>query len=723
MRKLSWVILLATAPAWAQITLDAPASIQAGGVIEITWQGGEDPKDFVTIVKKGEAEGKYKKYKYARAKKWKTAVPEEVGDYEIRYLAAAAPYKTLASRPISITAVSAEVSAPASVSAGSRFPVNWTGPANPQDFITIVKVGTPDRKYGKYVYTRKGSPLNLVAPEEAGDYEVRYLTGQKYFTLATTPIKVEATTATVKGPNSVKAGARFEVVWTGPDNHQDYVTIVEAGAKEGRYLKYVYTRKGSPLTLPAPDTPGQYEIRYVTGGKGRTLASMPITVGAVSASVSVPEQVDAGALFDVAWTGPNNPQDYVTIVKEGAPDRSYTKYKYTRGGTPLKLPAPEDPGSYEVRYLTGDKGFVLARTPIKVVSVTATLQAPESVTAGERFQVNWTGPDNPRDFISMVLLSEPENEWPAYSYTHRGNPANLTAPLKPGDYELRYRTGRNYYILATQAIRVEPANRPPGRLEVLNPASHASLTLPKGAAVELILDASGSMLKRLSGKRRIDIAKEVLTDLVSNKLAEGTPFALRVFGHREADSCRTDLEIPLAPLDKQKALALIKGVGAKNKAKTPIGASLEQVAQDLAGASDQSIVLLVTDGEETCEGDPAAVIEALKAQGLDLRINIIGFAIDETELKQTFRLWANLGGGSYFDAGSAEALNASLVGALKTPFDVLNAAGDIVGEGLMGGEAIVLPEGTYSVRTRETPPRARENIKVPSGKLSSVTVK
>jgi hypothetical protein len=691
-------------------------------VIDITWQGGDHPQDFITIVKKDLPEGKYNKYKYAKAKTWQVAVPEEAGDYEIRYLAANHPYGTLARRPLKITPATAQVSVPATIPAGSKIPVTWQGPDNPRDFITVVKVGTPDRKYAKYVYTRKGSPLQLTAPDEAGEYEVRYLTGQKYFTLGKAPIKVEATNASVTAPGSVKAGDQFEVTWSGPDNHQDYIAIVKAGANEGSYLNYRYTNKGSPLTLTAPDEPGPHEVRYVTGGDGRTLGSSPIEVTAVSASLDIPDQIVAGAYIQVSWTGPDNARDYVTIVKAGAAERSYGKYVYTHKGNPLKLLAPEDPGDYEVRYLTADKGYTLARAPIKVVPVTASLSAPETVKAGDLFKVTWNGPDNPRDFISMTLSGAGEKDWTAYTYTQRGNPSELTAPLEPGDYELAYRTGSSYYVLAKRPIRVEPADLAPGRLEVKNPSTYTSLA-PKGTAVELILDASGSMLQRLSGKRRIDIAKDVITDLITNKLEPGTPFALRVFGHREADSCRTDLELPLGPLDKDKALALIKNVGAKNKAKTPIGASLEQVAQDLAGAGDQRIVLLVTDGEETCDGDPAAVIEELKAAGMDLRVNIVGFAIDETSLKQTFRLWANLGGGEYFDAGSAEALNASLTGALQTPFDVFNQAGDTVAGGLVDGEPIDLPAGSYRIQTRETPPRVLEEVEVPSGELTSVRLK
>jgi Ca-activated chloride channel family protein len=54
--------------------------------------------------------------------------------------------------------------------------------------------------------------------------------------------------------------------------------VVPAGAEEGKYLKYGYTRTGSPLKVQMPDEPGQYELRYVMGQSKRVLARLPIAV-------------------------------------------------------------------------------------------------------------------------------------------------------------------------------------------------------------------------------------------------------------------------------------------------------------------------------------------------------------------------------------------------------------------------------------------------------------
>jgi hypothetical protein len=325
------------------------------------------------------------------------------------------------------------------------------------------------------------------------------------------------------------------------------------------------------------------------------------------------------------------------------------------------------------------------------------------------------------DFIAIQSADPSNTEFIDYGYTHRGNPTTIKAPLTPGNYVVRYLTGRQYNALAERPIRVDPPKLAPGRLEVLLPTG-TSAAIPGGSAVELILDASGSMLKRLDGKRRIDIAKNVLIDVVRNQLPEGTPLALRVFGHREADSCRTDLEQSLAPLDAQATATRIQAIEAKNLAKTPIADSLAMVANDLAAVTGQRIVILLTDGEETCGGNPSEVIANLKASGIDVRVNIVGFAIDDANLAQTFRLWAELGDGSYFDADGADKLARSMTEALRVPFDAIGADGQVSGSGLVGGDAIVLPAGTYRVQTRENPPRTVAEVVISPEEKRTITL-
>jgi hypothetical protein len=89
------------------------------------------------------------------------------------------------------------------------------------------------------------------------------------------------------------------------------------------------------------------------------------------------------------------------------------------------------------------------------------------------------------------------------------------------------------------------------------------------------------------------------------------------------------------------------------------------VASDLRAVQGERLVILLTDGEETCGGDPAAAIEKLKKAGATVRVNIVGLAIDDAKLAATFRYWADAGSGSYFDAQGATALNDAMAKAMR----------------------------------------------------------
>jgi hypothetical protein len=277
---------------------------------------------------------------------------------------------------------------------------------------------------------------------------------------------------------------------------------------------------------------------------------------------------------------------------------------------------------------------------------------------------------------------------------------------RPAPYSLTYETSAVDY--------------PPATVAVLPPPSGTPVVAGSGVAVEIILDTSGSMLDKVGKKRRIDIAKAVLTDLVERRLPAGVPFALRVFGDAR-DVCGTRVAVPLAPLDADAVTRLVKRIGVVRAADTPIGAAIAAVASDLAGDARTRIVLLITDAEEVwphpdlCGRDPADAIEALVAQGIEMRLNIVGFGLSGKKSKAQMRAWAELGGGDYFDAGDANQLSARIADALRAPFRVLDARGRVVANGVVG-DTVTLPPGTYRVEVLSQPPVVFEDVLVePSG--------
>ncbi|MBX5462704.1 MAG: VWA domain-containing protein [Steroidobacteraceae bacterium] len=509
---------------------------------------------------------------------------------------------------------------------------------------------------------------------------------------------------TIDAPDSAPAGSEIAITVGGSVSPREFITIVERGSREGSYNDYKYVSKTGPIALSTPTTPGDYEIR-VLGPESPypTLARHALRVQQVSATLEAPAQVAAGASFQVRWTGPGNARDYVGI---GDATHPYLAYVYTRQGNPLSLRAPDQPGEYELRYFLGAGDKVAGSRKLTVGAVSASLSAPATVVGGSEFAVRWTGPGNKHDYITIVPKGAREGEYGPYQYTARGNPVTLRAPLAAGEYELRYSTGQSSATVARVALQVTPAAHVPGRISV----ETAGVTDAPGA-VEVILDASGSMRQKLGTQRRIDVAKQTLTDLVRT-LPAGTPFALRVFG-REVGSCQTALDIPLGALDREVARARIASLDAKNEAKTPIGASLEQVTQDLASARGNAEVIVVTDGEETCGGDPAAAIASLRERAPHIRVSIVGLAIEDAALAATFRRWADAGGGLYFDARDAGALNRALALAVRPRFEVIDASGHVLAEGVVGGEPVSVMPGTHIVRLknnagREQPVTVRE---------------
>ncbi len=598
--------------------------------------------------------------------------------------------------------------APGTVGMRDTFGVGWTAPQPKGGVIEIRPIGENARRVA-YSYTGK-NPTLVEAPEEPGNY-VLVLTFEGEDRVSQ-PLIVEMATATLDAVATADAGADIVVTWTGPDNRNDHITFAAPGGDAIRGASYAYVgiSKDGTVTIQVPQDAAGYDLVYQTGET--ILARLPISVGGVAATLDAPTEVPAGGRLVVGFDGPDNRGDRITFaVRDGDP-LSPASYAYVRLAQDdrVSLRALEEIGGYDIVYLTA--GRIIGRRPVEIVPVTMELDAALEVQALLVFEITWRGHGNAGDRINLVVPGGNENIVYNYVDPVTGS-VSMGAPKTAGSYELVYVT-RGGKELARRPIIVTPPAIDPGQIEVVfAPGSGFG----PGDAIGVILDASGSMLQRQGGERRIEIAKRVLSDLVVDTIPAGTGFALRVFGNREADACRTDLEIGLAPHDPNKALSVISGIKAINLAKTPIAQSVSLAASDLAAAEGAKVLILVTDGEETCEGDPAQAIEGLRALGWDLRVNIVGYAIDDADLARTFQSWAAAGGGVYFDAAGADELSVALARAAAAPFEIITSKGALIGKGLAGDLPLTIPAGEYVVRIggRELP------VVVEPRKLSRIT--
>lgn len=591
---------------------------------------------------------------------------------------------------ITVAAQDYSLSVPETVGIRNGFIAKWSGPQDTKGIIEIRPADGDGKRVGYGYIQAVDKPVPMEAPEQPGDYVVVLKAGKE--DRVTRQMRVNPVTANLTAPQTTDAGAAVSVTWDGPNNRNDHVTFaIRDGARiRGSSYAYVGNSKDGIVKLTAPQDVQDYDIVYITGET--ILARSPIAVGGISAALDVPASVAAGAPIPVGFAGPRNAGDLITFATRDGEAIKPASYAYVGNARDdsLTLRAFEEPGDYDVVYLSGAR--VIGRAPIKITSVEIVISAPVEVVAGTAFEVHWQGQGNQGDRIDMIQNLDGNRS--SYGYVDPLEEAvRISAPAESGDYTLIY-LSRGGAQMTRRAVTVTPAPLAPGQIEVLAGA----VGFGPEDAVQIILDASGSMLQRQNGTRRIDIAKSVLGRLVNDTIPPGTGFALRVFGNREADACRTDLEIPVGPHDPAAAAATIASIQAINLARTPIAESLALTRTDLDTVTGERILILITDGEETCEGDPASAIAALRAAGVDIRVNIVGYAIEDAALSETFESWATAGGGNYFDAADAAQLDAALRSAAAPRFEIFTAKGAFIGAGRAGDPPLSLPAGEYRLR-------------------------
>src|SRR4030095_6080328 len=181
--------------------------------------------------------------------------------------------------------------------------------------------------------------------------------------------------------------------------------------------------------------------------------------------------------------------------------------------------------------------------------------------------------------------------------------------------------------------------------------SHAQSCNTADRSVLLILDASGSMNARLpNGETRIEVARRAVKGVASFVPAKAQ-VALRLYGAQSparAKNCQdSGLAVRFAAAEAN-ADAITSAVdGAKAQGFTPIALSLQQAAGDFPEGAQQRVIVLVSDGKETCQGDPVVAAKALAAQ--KIVVHSVGFVVDTAARGQLQNI-ARITGGSYFDA-------------------------------------------------------------------------
>jgi hypothetical protein len=251
---------------------------------------------------------------------------------------------------------------------------------------------------------------------------------------------------------------------------------------------------------------------------------------------------------------------------------------------------------------------------------------------------------------------------------------------------------------------------PEGALQVVKQGDKAA-----GRNLEIVLDVSGSMNTALGDGTRWSTALQVLKDVVAT-LPDELNVGLRVYGHRygskSAQTCQdTELLVPIGKLDRQRIVTATSRL--KPRGETPLVRSVLKTVGDLKAAGGGSVIL-ITDGEESCKGNPQSAAREIKASGVKVTLNIVGFTLTGKQVEHELGSFAASTGGQYYGAQDGQQLARAvrLAAMQHLPYDVLDKSGKVLASGETSELSRELPPGDYRVRIEALGQKLEEPVTI-----------
>jgi hypothetical protein len=229
----------------------------------------------------------------------------------------------------------------------------------------------------------------------------------------------------------------------------------------------------------------------------------------------------------------------------------------------------------------------------------------------------------------------------------------------------------------------------------------ANSALAEQKNVALVLDASGSMNGKIKGGRvKIDAAKQAVAEMV-NQMDGSINLSLRAYGHqfhrREKNCQDTSVIVPFGAVSDVASKVASQANSLTAQGYTPITYVLGLAADDLKGLPGTRTIVLVSDGKETCEGNPCLLAKKLAAADAQLTIHTIGFGVD-AQTRAQLQCIADEGRGKYHSANSVAQLAASMAAAAETEVEEII----IVVKKKTPGKLIIENGGYHRISDAET---------------------
>lgn len=184
-------------------------------------------------------------------------------------------------------------------------------------------------------------------------------------------------------------------------------------------------------------------------------------------------------------------------------------------------------------------------------------------------------------------------------------------------------------------------------------------TVPDQAII--LLDASSSMLLSVDNEVKMNIAKKAVTRFAKT-IGEESEISLMIYGHagsqnaadKQLSCTQIDEVYPMGKYNERQFSEAVNDVEAKGW--TPLAGAIKKAYEATLNTDESITLFIVSDGAETCDGDPIAEAKAF-TKGLDTRrVNIIGFNVDK-KAEDQLQAVATAGNGEYLAADNIEELD------------------------------------------------------------------
>lgn len=187
------------------------------------------------------------------------------------------------------------------------------------------------------------------------------------------------------------------------------------------------------------------------------------------------------------------------------------------------------------------------------------------------------------------------------------------------------------------------------------PDTQESYTSDK-PVVMFILDTSGSMSEAEADTTRLQTAKTSIIDTISQIDKSRYNTSLITFSEKRA--CKADMVV--APSNQNPDTVVNRIDAIEPRGKTPLAKAL-QLSGEVLENIDKKMVILFSDGVETCNGDPVAAAKVLHEQyGININLQVIGYAVAGSAQQQLKAISEVNPSWKYHQADDAKALTRAI---------------------------------------------------------------